>query len=65
MDKVLRLEKALSTLENRKSKEEEKKRVQNKIGELERSLRALEAQKMQQREQNRRTMKLEIANLKK
>jgi len=66
MDKVLSLEKALSTLENRKSKEEEeeKKRVQNKIGELERSLRALEAQKMQQREQNRRTMKLEIANLK-
>jgi hypothetical protein len=67
MDKILGLEKALSTLESRKSQEEEeeKKRVQNKISELERSLRALEAQKTQQREQSRRTMKLEIANLKK
>jgi len=66
MDKILSLERALSTLETRKSQEdeEEKKRVQNKISELERSLRALEAQKAQQREQSRRTMKLEIANLK-
>jgi len=66
MDKILSLERALSHMETRKSQEEEeeKKRVQSKIGELERSLRALEAQKAQQREQSRRTMKLEIANLK-
>jgi len=66
MDKIISLERTLTALESRKSKEEEeeKKRVQNKIGELERSLRALETQKVQQREQNRRTMKLEIANLK-
>jgi hypothetical protein len=66
MDKILGLEKTLSTLETRKTQEEEeeKKRVQNKISELERSLKALEVQKTQQREQNRRTMKLEIANLK-
>jgi predicted metal-dependent hydrolase len=47
-----------------KDVEEEMKRVQNKIGELKRSLRTLEAQKQQQREQSRRTMKLELANLK-
>lgn len=35
-----------------------------KITELESSLRALEQSKLEQREQNRRTMKLEIANLK-
>jgi hypothetical protein len=66
LDKIMNLEKALSTLESRKSieEEEEKKRVQNKISELERSLKALETQKLQQREQSRRTMKLEIANLK-
>jgi len=43
---------------------EEKQKVQSKIVELEQSLKALEATKKDQREQNRRTMKLEIANLK-
>jgi hypothetical protein len=66
MEKIVTLEKALTTLESRKTQEEEeeKKRVQSKISELESSLKALESQKTQQREQNRRTMKLEIANLK-
>uniref|UniRef100_A0A6B2KYL2 Uncharacterized protein n=1 Tax=Arcella intermedia TaxID=1963864 RepID=A0A6B2KYL2_9EUKA len=66
IEKIICLEKALSSIESRKNKEEEeeKKRVQNKITELEQSLRSLESQKQQQREQNRRTMKLEIANLK-
>jgi len=65
IDKISGLEKALSSLEKRKTEQEETERqkIQGKIGELEKSLRELERQKTDQREQNRKTMKLEIANL--
>jgi len=66
MDRIMTLEKTLSNLEAKKSKEEEeeKLRVQTKIAELESSLKNLQASKVEQREKNRQTMKLEIDSLK-
>eukprot|EP01128_Nolandella_sp_AFSM9_P010374 TRINITY_DN7155_c0_g1_i1.p1 TRINITY_DN7155_c0_g1~~TRINITY_DN7155_c0_g1_i1.p1 ORF type:complete len:856 (+),score=293.05 TRINITY_DN7155_c0_g1_i1:43-2568(+) len=63
--KIVRMEKAIQVLEARKKKEEEIEaaKVQDKIKELQSSIVHTEQKKEKERETNRRTMKLELANI--
>lgn len=65
LEKIVRMEKAIQVLEMRKKKEEEAEaaKVQQKISELQTSIVQTQEKKEKERETNRRTMKLELANL--
>lgn len=61
----MRMEKAIQVLEARKKKEEqaEAQKVQEKIAELQTTIVKTQEKKDKERETNRRTMKLELSNL--
>lgn len=65
LEKIARMEKAIQVLEARKEKEEEEEaaKVKEKIGELQSTLVETQKKKEEQRETNRRTMQLELSNL--